>query len=94
MALAALHDALQREACFEIFTGLRGAGHPDPHRHQRRPLSDQGGDQRPGVAEQFQVQAARVAEAADAFIDLPLLFDDQGRPKPTFEAPADPLKRP
>ena len=46
------------------------------------------------VAEQFQVQAARVAEAADAFMDLPLLFDDQGRPKPTFEAPADALKRP
>ena len=26
MAQAAMHDALQREACFEIFIGLRGLG--------------------------------------------------------------------
>jgi len=78
------------------------------------------------VADQFHAQAARVAEAADAFMDLPpaqrlafsvwglldtdswlrappndgegtdqpLLFDDQGRPKPAFEALAGALKRP
>jgi endo-1,4-beta-xylanase len=77
------------------------------------------------VADQLQLQAARVAEAADAFMDLPpaqrfafsvwglrdkdswlrappnagdgtdqpLLFDDQGRPKPAFETLAAALKR-
>ena len=79
-----------------------------------------------GTAAGGATPATRVAEAADAFMDLPpaqrlafsvwglldtdswlrappndsagtdqpLLFDDQGRPKPAFEALAGALKRP